>query len=195
MTDFGADDSFAKAAAKMEEHYNIVVPVSSMRTITEKHAQAMKALPLETNFPSKGGSDYIIAEADGTMIPIVDCDKKPGKSNEDNRKNRKTYWKEGRLCLAYPQGSIAPFYSATMGQPDETGDHLLHSAINAGLGSNSLVHCVGDGAKWIANQVDRIFDKQGIYLIDFFHLCEYLAPAAKSNLAETMDYTESKAMA
>ena len=194
MTDFGADESFAKAAAKMEEHYGIVVPTSAVRTVTEKHAKAMSALPLDTKFPLNSGNDYIIAETDGTMIPIVNCDKKPGKANADNRKNRETCWKEGRLCLAYSQGSIDPFYSATMGQPDEAGDHLLHSAINAGLGSDSLVHCVGDGAKWIANQVDRVFDKQGSYLIDFFHLCEYLAPAAENSNDETKTYTESKTM-
>jgi len=39
MTDFGADDSFEKATEKMKEHYGIVVPVSAMRTITEKHAK------------------------------------------------------------------------------------------------------------------------------------------------------------
>jgi hypothetical protein len=195
MTDFGADESFAKAATKMEEHYGIIVPDSAMRTITEKHAAAIKTIPLKTNTPLGNGKDCIIAETDGTMIPIVDCGKKPGKTNEDNRKNRKTFWKEGRLCLAYSQGSMSPFYSATMGHPEEAGDHLLHTAINAGLDGNSLVHCVGDGAKWIANQVERVFDKQGAYLIDFFHLCEYLAPAAENSAAETKAYTESKAMA
>ncbi len=86
MTDFGADESFAKAAAKMKEHYNITVPVSAMRTITEKHAEAMKAIPLETSVPLENGHDCIIAETDGTMIPIVDSSRRDGKNNEDKRK-------------------------------------------------------------------------------------------------------------
>jgi hypothetical protein len=179
MTDFGADNSFAKSSAKMVEHYGIIVPVSAMRSITEKHAEAIKTIPLETTIPLQDGKDCIIAETDGTMIPIVDCSKKAGKNDEDKRKNRETCWKESRLCLAYSQGETTPFFSATMGKPDETGDHLIHSAINVGLGINSTVHCVGDGAKWIANQVDRVFDNQGSYLIDFFHLCEYLAPVSE----------------
>ncbi len=178
MTDFGADDSFAKASAKMEEHCGIIVPVSAMRTITEKHAEAIKTIPLETTLALPDGKDCIIAETDGTMIPIVDCSKKVSKNNDDNRKNRETFWKEGRLCLAYSQGSATPFFSATMGKPDEAGDHLIHAAINSGLGFNSIVHCVGDGATWIANQVNRVFENQGSYLIDFYHLCEYLAPAS-----------------
>jgi hypothetical protein len=194
MADFGADDSFARAATKMEEHYGIVVPYSAMRTITEKHAEAMKTIPLTTNIPSGNGKDCIIAETDGTMIPIVDCSPKDDKNNEDKRKNRETSWKEGRLCLAYSQGSTTPFFSATMGKPDETGDHLIHSAINAGLGNNSIVHCVGDGAKWITNQVDRVFGSQGSYLIDFFHLCEYLSPASEKNDQDKLIYKEHKEM-
>jgi len=194
MTDFGADDSFAKAATKMEEHYGIVVPVSAMRTVTEKHAETMKSIPLNTNIPSENGKDCIIAETDGTMIPIVDCSPKDGKNNEDKRKNRETSWKEGRLCLAYAQGSTVPFFSATMGKPEEAGDHLLHSAINADIGSNSLVHCVGDGAKWIAKQTDRVFGNQGSYLIDFFHLCEYLSPVSETCGSDKPTYEEHKEM-
>jgi len=194
MTDFGADDSFAKASVKMEEHYGIIVPVSAMRTITEKHAEAIKTIPIETTLPEHDGKDCIIAETDGTMIPIVDCSKKSGKNNKDNRKNRETFWKEGRLCLAYAQGEVEPFFSATMGKPNEAGDHLIHSAVNAGVGINSTVHCVGDGAKWIANQVDRVFENQGSFLIDFFHLCEYIASASEKCDQDNPKYKEYKEM-
>jgi hypothetical protein len=36
------------------------------------------------------------------------------------------------------------------------------------------VHCVGDGARWIANQVEEKFGSNGTYLIDFYHLCQEL---------------------
>ena len=41
------------------------------------------------------------------------------------------------------------------------------------------MHGIGDGAPWIAEQVKQQFGSQGEYLIDFYHLCEYLAAAAK----------------
>ncbi len=195
MTDFGSDDSFKKASKKMKEHYGIIIPVSAMRTITENHAEIIKTtIPIETGIPSKKGEKCIIAETDGTMIPIVEFSKKGGKSNEDNRKNRETSWKEGRLCLAYSQGSTTPFFSATMGKPDETGDHLNNCAINTGLGINSSIHCVGDGAKWIESQVNRVFANQGSYLIDFFHLCEYLAPVSEKNSENKPKCEEYKKM-
>jgi hypothetical protein len=41
MTDFGADEAFAGAAAKLQEHYGIEVPVSAVRGFTEEHGAAM----------------------------------------------------------------------------------------------------------------------------------------------------------
>lgn len=179
----------------MKEHYGIIVPVSAMRTITENHAEIIKTTtPIKTDIPLIKGQNCIIAETDGTMIPIVECSKKGNKSNEDNRKNRETSWKEGRLCLAYSHGSTTPFFSATMGKPDETGDHLINCAINADLGINSTIHCVGDGATWIEKQVNRVFDNQGSYLIDFFHLCEYLSAACEKSNQNKLKYEEYKEM-
>jgi hypothetical protein len=43
ITDFGADDPFAGAAAKLREHYGIEVAVSTIRAVTEKHGAAMRA--------------------------------------------------------------------------------------------------------------------------------------------------------
>ncbi len=39
---------------------------------------------------------------------------------------------------------------------------------------------VGDGAPWIVGQIEQQFGDQGSYLIDFYHVCEYLSPAAKA---------------
>ncbi len=45
---------------------------------------------------------------------------------------------------------------------------------------DSHLHGVGDGAEWIRAQFQSLFGGQGRYLIDFFHLCEYLAEASQS---------------
>jgi hypothetical protein len=39
---------------------------------------------------------------------------------------------------------------------------------------------VGDGAPWIAAQVQEKFGANGSYLVDFYHACEYLGAAAKA---------------
>ena len=46
------------------------------------------------------------------------------------------------------------------------------------------MHCLGDGAFWIQEQVERVFGTKGSYLVDFFHLSEYLSGAAEKCCAD-----------
>lgn len=181
ITDFGSDEAFGKVNDKLTEHYGIRIPASAARNITEKHARAMRENEcLKDEIPARHGVDCLIGGMDGTMIPIVEVvDKTGAGQTSDKRKTRKVGWKEARLTLAYPQGVVDPIFGATMGNPDQTGDHLLDCGIRAGLGQGTHIHCYGDGASWIADQVDRVFGSQAGYLIDFYHLCDYLSAASK----------------
>lgn len=124
--------------------------------------------------------DQIVVETDGTMIPIVSTDVIPSdKAPVDRRKARQVGWKEARLALAKPLGSAEAVYEAIfLGDVDDAGNQMAHCAIQAGAGENTEIHCVGDGARWIAGQTERVFGLQATYLIDFYHLCEYLGAAA-----------------
>jgi len=179
MTDFGADAAFGQVPAKLKEHYGIEVPVSAVRSITEaqaRHIHAQEQGQGQTTQLARGVA-WVIAETDGSMIPLVDT-AAPEAEGSDRRKTRQVRWKEARLSLAHAQGSVTPIFAATLGGPDAVGDQLLDCAIRAGLGQTSRVHSVGDGAPWIADQVQRVFGQQGTYLVDFYHLSEYLAAAA-----------------
>lgn len=180
VTDFGADVAFGRITGKLKEHYGISIPVSSARRITLARAEEMRqAEALQTAIPECKGKDCVIAEVDGSMIPVVTHGvKAAGEDPVDRRKEKEVGYKEARLSIAYAQGVVSPFFGATMGSTNEAGDHLAHCAIRAGVGEQSRVHCLGDGAPWIAEQVSRVFGLQGDYLIDFYHLCEYLAAAA-----------------
>ncbi|MGH9944656.1 MAG: UPF0236 family transposase-like protein [Pyrinomonadaceae bacterium] len=59
----------------------------------------------------------------------------------------------------------------------QAGQHWRRVVISAGGGQNTAVHCVGDGARWIVAQVHQQFGAQGRYLVDFYHVSEYLAAA------------------
>ena len=178
LTDFGADESFAHAVQKINEHYGITVPVSAVQRITEYHAGKMlDQESLATEFPDGAGAAFIIVEADGSMIPLVKIAENAGDMLSDNRRCRSVQWQEARLTLSHQLGSVTPFFGATMDGTDATGDHMLNVAILAGGSSRSAIHCLGDGAPWIADQCDRVYSDQGHYLIDFYHLCEYLAAA------------------
>ena len=182
ITDFGADEPFGKVSGKLQEHYGITVPASSARVITEHHAQGIhehEQEGLQHTIPEHAGSACIIAETEGTMIPILTpIDRETAAALPDKRKARKGGWKEARLTLTHAQGSVSPVFGGTIGRPDDVGDQLLSCALRSGMGQATYVHNVDDGAPWIAHQVDRVFGAQGEFLVDFYHLCEYLSAAS-----------------
>lgn len=76
-------------------------------------------------------------------------------------------------------------FGATLGTTDEAGEQLVNSAIRVGVGQQTYVHGVGDGAPWIAGQIAQRFGEPGRYLLDFYHLCDYLGDASVSVLQRT----------
>lgn len=178
VTDLGADLPFAQAASKLQEHYGIALSPSTIRQVTEGHAEALLAQEEdEPAWPIQAGAAIVIAELDGGMVPLVEIDP----DSPDRRRGKRLLWKEAKLSLAHAHGSTTPVYGATLnGGVEVAGRQLLACAIAAGLGTNSHVHALGDGALWIADQVNARFGTQGTYTVDFFHVCDYLAAAAKS---------------
>jgi hypothetical protein len=177
ITDFGADVAFRQAAKKLQEHYGFTVPVERIRQIVEGHAQTMyETQVLSRDWPQVPGVPWVVAQTDGGMIPIVT----PDATQADKRRGKSLAWKEAKLCLAHAQGSAPPWYGGTLqGGADEAGKALFDCALHAGFGTQTRVHGVGDGATWIADQIDAQFAQQGQFLIDFYHACDYLAAAAK----------------
>lgn len=179
LTDFGADESFAHAVQKGQEHYGVTVPLGAVQRITEHHAgQIRDQERLRSEFPDGPGVAAIIVETDGSMIPLVTIEAFTPDGPSDGRRRRRLHWHEARLTLAHPLGSVTPVFGATVGGPDVTGDQMLNCAIMAGGCERSIIHCLGDGATWIADQSARVYADQGSYLIDFYHLCDYLHAAA-----------------
>jgi Uncharacterised protein family (UPF0236) len=179
ITDFGADVPFAHIPKKLKEHYGIEVAVSSAQQITEKHGAALlQSQSLETEIPDRPGVGWLVAQLDGCMIPIVTTAEPTPDPSLDRRKIRQLDWREARLALAHPLGSVTPVWGATLGTPDQAGQHWAHCVVRAGAGTQTRIHCVGDGASWIAEQMERRFGTQAHYLIDFSHLSGYLSGAA-----------------
>jgi Uncharacterised protein family (UPF0236) len=181
MTDFGGDEAFAGAATKLKEHYGIEVAVSAVRGFTEAHGEAMRAAEkVKSDWPDRAGVPVLITEMDGSMLPVVEtAEPGTGEAPIDRRKTRKVSWKEARLALAHTPGSVTPNFGAVLGSVEEAGERLAVCALQAGAGSQTKIHGVGDGAVWIIEQMEVQFGSQVRYLVDFYHLCDYLALAGE----------------
>jgi len=179
VTDFGADQPFAKARDKLVEHYGVVLGESTIARITEGHARNIfETAPPPKSWPTQAGTKTaIIVEMDGGMMPIVEIDV----SQTDKRKGKTLRWQEAKICLAHPQGSKTLAFGGTLqGDVETAGQCLFDCAVQAGFGIGTPIHGVGDGASWIADQVEDQFGAQGSYLVDFFHVCDYLSAACKA---------------
>lgn len=179
VTDFAADSSFAAAVEKVQEHYGVVVCAGTVRAITEGHAAMMSA---ETECPARmpvSGVGWMIGEMDGSLIPCVKIEENGGDGG-DRRKQRAVCWHEAKLCLAEVVGSTQPRFGVTMQSAEQAGRQWRRVVIAAGAGRDTKLHCVGDGARWIVAQVAEQFGKQAHFLVDFYHVSEYLAAAGQA---------------
>lgn len=126
---------------------------------------------------STPGCRQQIGELDGSRVPIVTPEATAG----DKRKQKTLQWQEARLALVHAQGSVTPKFAATFGgSVEESGQALLACARAAGFGTTTQLQGVGDGAPWIAEQFATTFGPQARYLVDFYHVCDSLAAAAKT---------------
>jgi uncharacterized protein UPF0236 len=180
LADFGAEASFARAAERVKEHYRIEVCGSAVRQHTLNHGRKMAGLSREHKGPLPR---QIITEMDGSMVPVM----VPG-LGPDARKGKTLLWREARLCVARGVGQSAGIYGATMGTAEIASGVWRETALQAGLHDQAFVHGVGDGAPWIVDKFGENFSQQGRYLIDFYHVSEYLAGAAPSVAAKGKEH-------
>ena len=180
LSDFGAEASFGRAAQRVKEHYRIDIPGSAVRRETLNHGRQMSGLAFKHKGPLPR---QIITEMDGSMVPVM----QPGKG-PDGRKGKTLLWREARLCLARGVEQTKAVYGATMGTADIASGVWRETALQAGLHDQAFVHGVGDGAPWIVDKFGENFGQQGHYLIDYYHVSEYLAAAAPAVAAKGKEH-------
>ena len=118
LTDFGCEHSFARAAGRVREHYGFEVGTTAVRDATLEQAQRARAqLQAQDAQPFRVlpavGQAHVIAEADGTMICMV----QPG----PRKARRPRQWQEMRLVAAQARASTTTVDGATFGSVEETG--------------------------------------------------------------------------
>jgi hypothetical protein len=169
LSDFGAEESFGRAAQRLKEHYGIDVSINAIRRITYQHARQIQRIEPAAQRPAK----TLVTQMDGSMIPLV----KSGEKG-DRRQGKTNSWSEVRLCCARATDKVSRVYGATLGTLETVALVWRQTAERGGLNDKTFVHGVGDGAPWIVEKFKENFGSQGRYLIDFYHVSEYLAAAA-----------------
>ncbi len=206
LTDFGAEKSFAQASEQLKEHYGVELGPSSIRQVVlnqARRAQAVvqarqdEAVAAYRKLSSqKYGDPWLIVESDGSMIRtgVVGPHSEGGLSPQgQGRKHRETWWREVRLSTVQGLNGEQRWYGAVLGAPPRAGEQMFAMALLAGYGENTVVHGVGDGAPWIAQQLAEVFPRQH-YLLDYYHLLEHLNGAANACAESLGEAAESWVM-
>jgi hypothetical protein len=184
VVDFGAEDSFALAAERLSRHHPVKLCAATVRSITLRHARAVElgqsVKGSVGELPARG-AEHIIAEADGTMLPVVEFSPS-GAPGFDRRKTRTVRWVEMRLCAARKAGEVDAHYACDGDSVDSLGYRWGHCAAQAGWALESSIHVVSDGAAWIARQRECAFADRATHLLDLYHVMEYLSKAQKAHL-------------
>jgi len=182
MVDFGAHESFERAAQRMARHYPVNLSDTTIRKTTLRAGRKARALQERHTgvgaLPAQGAA-CIEAQADGTMLPMLRHKEGAG----DKRKRREGYWQEQRLCVTREQGSLRTRYACSMESVEALGHAWAQSARQSGWGLNTQLHVVGDGACWVGQQARNAFEKQCRVLVDFYHVSEYLGAVAQRHKA------------
>lgn len=175
LVDFGSDQSFAKAVDKVGEHYGFEINASAVRKATlecarEVAEQVRQETGGEYRTLPEGKGPTIIAEADGSFVATVQAAPRKGP--------RPREYQEIRLAAAQAQGNAQAVYAASFESVEDLGKRWGHIAKSAGRTIDSAIHGLGDGAEWIARQVEEVFGLQGSFLCDLHHVKDYLLEAA-----------------
>ena len=168
----------------MQEHYGIEVPLYAVESVTRRVAKDCAEFNLDQPREPDPTSKVQVTELDGSMVPIVEFapaeEALSVEARADKRKRRKCLWKEVRVCTTHDICHAQTRYGACFGNAFETGCMMSLTVAQNGLHENTRIHAIADGAPWIAEQFEKQFGLQHNFLIDFYHLCEYLGAAAAS---------------
>ena len=125
----------------------------------------------------KSSAEVLVAQIDGSMVPTVEY-----QETESGKKKRVCSWKEIRLCCVTDPEKEVTRYGVTQGTPFEAGCMMYQTSQQQGLGADTHIHGVADGAPWIAEQYEVQFGANHTFLLDFYHAAEYLAEVAREDI-------------
>jgi len=182
IVDFSAERSGEKTIVALQEHYGITVSLHAVQNISREAATRAKALNSQVPTQSAPTSKTLIAQLDGSMVPVINFGEvdqtQAAAVSEDRRKKRQTCWKELRLCTVTAQGRDFTRYGVSRGSPFEVGCMMNNTCRHEGMTEQTHIHGVADGATWIAEQFERQFGTRHSFLLDFYHACQYLSAAS-----------------
>lgn len=191
LTDFGADESFGRAAAKFEEHYGYALGRTTVLRVVETEAREIEtyvATRLESTkslydepIATRPGVDCMIAEMDGCEIRTGTLKRAKTRVRTTVRKLPKRVrveaWRDVRLGLVRDLRAVTKTYVGGLRSYDDVTEDLFAAAVSKGLSSRTKVVGIADGGIGICEQMESKFANFQ-FILDRPHFKQHLYAAA-----------------
>jgi len=195
VTDFSINNNFRDVSKKLKEHYNLDIGPTSIKNILYNQVGVYSKDFYDSLILYDKVTEALVLEVqvDGVFIPIAIYNKTK-RIGEDKRV--KLIYREVKHVGIITPGKIKGLNFAVITPKDnikEFSKNILKILKLSGFTENTKVFGLADGAVWIENLLkDDIFTENTFYyLIDFFHLAEYIHEAVKT-LPDSRKYLVKK---
>ena len=193
LTDFGAEESFANAARRFEEHYGQEVGRTSVLRVVEGIAREadkyvsdrleMAKAAFEEPPAVRPGKEQILVELDGSMVRTGTFVPAPEAGKTAVRKlpkrRREEAWRETRVGFARVVDEVERTYVARLDSLDAVAGELFGAAVERGLSEATQVFAVADGGNGIREALDAHFSRLK-FLLDRPHLKSHIFDTAEA---------------
>ena len=184
IVDFSLDNSFENTEIKLNEHLNLDIYKDKIKDVTYKIASNVKLFyenKLTELLYNISPAKKLEIQIDGVYNPIVVYDK----TKKIGEKDRvKIIYKEVKHVMVKIFNDIKGFHFAEIISVENFAEFLKEFKIILklkGFTEKSKIFVIADGAVWIEKQLSKFFkDNDFYFLIDFYHLSEYIHDAVKS---------------
>ncbi len=196
MVDFGSEESFARAAQRLEEHYGFTLGRTSILRVVSARAREAEEFCAERlaeaterfELPpaEHQGVDELLVQLDGCELRTgVLTREEPGEDGQRTevrnlpRGRRPDKWRDVRVGLARELGAVDRTCVARMAPYPEVVGQLFGAAVDRGMSDRTTVIAVADGGNGLREELDAQFANLH-FILDNPHLRQHLYATAEA---------------
>ena len=182
VVDLSTSSSYDKVSTQLLIHHNVSLGKAIIKNIIDKESIDISNF-LFTTKSEEAPKDEAVVQIDGFSVPICTYNNRKGMGEKERKDIDK---KEVKHTIIYSQGSLSPKHISKLYNPGEYSLYNYFETIKTSLREKGVlktttVFTIADGAPWIKRFTDYAFNNNNSYfLIDYYHLSEYLSDAIKS---------------
>lgn len=193
LSDFGIEESFARAAERFEEHYKYNLHPSTVSRVTKQVAgeafgyvgRKLSEADKEYENIKKDGrtAEKILVELDGceirtAVLKVAEDSEETTPVYNNPKKEKIINWRDVRIGLTRPLDSVSKIYVGRKDSYPEVVSDLFSASVLSGMSSETKVIGVADGGIGLKEELENQFPNMQSVL-DKTHLKDHLYDTAE----------------